>query len=330
MKPTITALAIAVGMATMTAGAVHAQDVKMTLAHPYPDTQPIGDGFNLWAARVNEISDGRIDVRVFPGGTLIGTTEMFSAVSTGSVQAGGMIAGLQVGDIPELAVFGLPFMFANDTEFRAASDAGLFEMAQAWYESKGIKLLNLFPHGSVEVFHTDKFILEPDDFKGVQIRGVGGPASAALVALGANEVRLPASEVTTAMQRGVADALITNCLAHIGRSWYEQTPYASVIGFANDAEGLGVNLEFWNGLSEEDQQVMMQAAGEMEDFEWDLMRDVGESRCINEWKELGVNVAVATPEQTETLKAALAPVFETYRSEIPALDEAQAIINSVR
>ena len=36
-------------------GAALAQSVTLTLAHQYPSTQPIGDGYNLWAERVEEL-----------------------------------------------------------------------------------------------------------------------------------------------------------------------------------------------------------------------------------------------------------------------------------
>lgn len=108
--------------------AVSAED--LTLAHQYPDTQPIGDGYNMWAERVEELSGGDITVQVFPGSTLIGSNESFASVQSGSVSASNMIGGFQVGDIPELAVFALPFMYDDYDHYRRAVDAGLFELAQ--------------------------------------------------------------------------------------------------------------------------------------------------------------------------------------------------------
>lgn len=323
-----TTTAAAILVTGMSALGVSAQ--SLTLAHQYPETQPIGDGYDLWAERVEEMSDGEITVQVFPGSTLIGSSESFAAVQSGSVSASNMIGGFQVGDIPELAVLGLPFMYDDYDHYRRAVDAGLFEMVQGWYEEKGIKLLNMFPKGSVQVFHKDKFLLEPADYEGAQIRGVGGAASAALTALGANEVRLPTTEVTPALQRGVVDGIITNCVAHIGRSWYEQTPYVSVVAFANDMEGLGMNLGVWNSFTEEQQTMMLEAAKEMEDYEWEMMRRVEQTDCFDDWEELGVNVKVATDEQRAALKAALEPVIDDYAEDLPVLNEIRALLDEVR
>src|SRR5690606_11003809 len=155
-------------------GAACAQSVSLTLAHQYPSTQPIGDGYNLWAKRVEELSNGDIKVQVFPGSTLIGSDESFNAVSTGSVSASNMIGGFQAGDIPELASITMPFLFDDYAHYKRAVDGGLRELVASWYEAKNIKLLSFFPKGNDQVFHKSKFLLTPEDFAGAQIRGVGG------------------------------------------------------------------------------------------------------------------------------------------------------------
>jgi len=309
---------------------VNAQSVTLTLAHQYPSTQAMGDGYNLWAKRVEEMSNGDIAVRVFAGSTLIGSDESFTAVSSGSVSASNMIGGFQVGDIPELATLGLPFLFDDYAHYRRTVDNGLFELVQGWYEAKNIKLLNLFPKGFNQIFHKSKFLMTPEDFAGAQLRGPGGAADATLQALGANVVRLPTTEVTQGLQRGVVDGLTTNCVAHIGRSWFEQTPYASVLAFANDAEGLGINLDVWNGLKPEQQKILEDAAAEMKEFEWKLQQNLDEVKCFDDWKQRGVNVQSATPEQRAALKEKASPVYDSYRKDLPVLDKVFELIAANR
>lgn len=311
-------------------GAALAQSVTLTLAHQYPSTQPIGDGYNLWAERVEELSNGDIKVRVFPGSTLIGSDESFTAVATGSVSASNMIGGFQGGDIPELASITMPFLFDDYAHYKRAVDGGLREMVAGWYEAKNIKLLSFFPKGNDQVFHKSKFLLTPEDFAGAQIRGVGGASDDVLRQLGANVVRLPTTEVTQGLQRGVVDGLVTNCVAHIGRSWFEQAPYASVVALKNDIEGLGFNLDVWKGLTEEQQKILLDAAAEMEAFEWELMERVESSECFADWEERKVNVQVPTPEQKAVLQATVAPVYEDYRAKLPILDEVLAIVEAAR
>jgi len=310
--------------------AVLAQSVSLTLAHQYPGTQPIGDGYNLWAKRVEEMSNGDIKVRVFPGSTLIGSDESFTAVSTGSVSASNMIGGFQTGDIPELAAITMPFLFEDYAHYKRSVDSGLRELASGWYEAKNIKLLSFFPKGNDQVFHKSKFLITPEDFSGAQIRGVGGVSDDVLRALGANVVRLPTTEVTQGLQRGVVDGIVTNCVAHIGRSWFEQAPYASIVSLKNDIEGLGLNLNVWNDLTEEQQKILTDAADEMEAFEWELMERVESKQCFDDWAKHNVNVQVTTPEQKEALKAKVAGIYDEYRAKLPVLDEVIGIVEAAR
>ncbi|TWG61362.1 MULTISPECIES: TRAP transporter substrate-binding protein [unclassified Aminobacter] len=311
-------------------GAAFAQSVSLTLAHQYPSTQPIGDGYNLWAKRVEELSNGDIKVQVFPGSTLIGSDESFNAVSTGSVSASNMIGGFQAGDIPELASITMPFLFDDYAHYKRAVDGGLRELVASWYEAKNIKLLSFFPKGNDQVFHKSKFLLTPEDFAGAQIRGVGGASDDVLRALGANVVRLPTTEVTQGLQRGVVDGIVTNCVAHIGRSWYEQSPYASIVSLKNDIEGLGLNLDAWNELSEEQQKIVMDAAAEMEAFEWEMMERVESKECFDNWAEKKVNVQVTTPEQKAVLKEKVASVYDDYKAKLPILEDVLKIVEAAR
>ncbi len=308
----------------------NAQSVSLTLAHQYPSTQVIGDAYNYWADRVEELSEGEITVQVFPGSTLIGSDESFAAVVNNSVSASNMIGGFQVGDIPQLSAVGMPFLFDDYAHYRRVVDGGLYDLVAGWYEEKNIKLLNFFPKGNNQVFHKTKFLLEPADYAGAQLRGVGGAADAVLQALGANVVRLPTTEVTTALQRGVVDGLVTSCSAHIGRSWYEQTPYVSIVSLKNDLEGLGLNLDVWNSLSAEQQEIVQQAAAEMEDMQWELIENEENVGCYEDWERLGVNVQEASPEQKAALQEAVASVYETYGADIPVLDEVLKLVEENR
>lgn len=326
----LTMTASASAIVLLLASSATAQSVTLTLAHQYPSTQVIGDAYNYWAERVEELSGGDIAVRVFPGSTLIASDEAFSAVSTGSVSASNMIGGFQVGDIPQVAAVGMPFMFDDYAHYRRVADAGLADMVGGWYEEENIKLLGFFPKGNDQVFHKSKFLLEPADLEGAQLRGVGGVSDAVLEALGANVVRLPTTDVTAALQRGVADGLVTSCSAHIGRSWYEQTPYASVVAIKNDFEALGMNLGVWNGLTEEQKALVMQAGDEMEDMQWKLVERQEAVDCVEQWKELGVNVASPSPEQRQALQEKVQPVYDLYRAELPVIDDVLKLVEDNR
>ncbi|MEQ9815352.1 MAG: TRAP transporter substrate-binding protein [Azospirillaceae bacterium] len=316
--------------ALMAGGAATAQEFTMRLAHHYPTTHVQGQGYEYFVERVAELSDGRIETITYPAGSLINGLESFEGVRSGTVEASNMIGSFQVGDLPELDAFMLPFQFDDAAHFRRALDAGLFEIIQAQYEEQGIRILNYFHKGNIHVFHTDHHLMTPADFEGEDIRGLGGYLTRTLEALGASAVTLGTGEVSAALERGVIDGVMTNCQGHFSRGWGESAAYVSYLDLAQSGEGLGVNLEWWNSLPPDLQEVVQQAADEMEDMEWDLVITADEVDCFELWDEAGFEVQQATPEQRTALREAVQPLYEEAAASFETLPAIMDLVEETR
>jgi TRAP-type C4-dicarboxylate transport system substrate-binding protein len=74
---------------------------------------PQGIGAQKFAELVEEKSDGKINIKLFPGGTLGGEVQVASAMQGGTIQASMMAPAQLVGMIEEFVVLDFPFVFAN-------------------------------------------------------------------------------------------------------------------------------------------------------------------------------------------------------------------------
>ncbi|MCB1364490.1 MAG: TRAP transporter substrate-binding protein [Rhodobacteraceae bacterium] len=323
-------MVLATTVGVIAATVAQAQDHSMRLAHHFPTAHVQGKGYEFFTARVAELSDGRIATTSFPGASLISGHESFEAVRTGTVQASNMISAFQVGDIPELDVFSLPFQFEDAAHFRRTLDAGLFDIIAAEYEARGIKLLNYFNKGNIHLFHIDKHLLSPQDFEGEDIRGLGGLLTRTLEVLGANAISMPPGEVNAALQRGVVSAVMTNCLGHVARGWSEEAKYVSYLDLAQSGEGLGVNLDWWNSLPGDLQAVVQQAADEMENMEWDLMSQADNTDCPKIWADEGFPVARPSPEQRAALRAKVQPLYDSAADRFKTFGRVSEMIEAQR
>lgn len=294
-----------------------AADFNLRLATQYNPGQPNGQGYDRWAEAVSKRSGGRINVRVFHNRTLIDSVESFAAVKSGSVDASNMIGGFQTGDLPDLAGLQLPFLFADDAHYRRVLRAGAFDAIAREYERNNIKLLNFFPKGVVNFYHHSKILVAPSDFKGQNIRVVGGYQSKMVQLLGGSALTLPGGEVMASLQRGVIDGLITNYDGYIGYSWYREARYVCKAAAAQDGEGLGINLALFNRMPPDLQKIVTDAAGEMEEYEWDAMQRSDDGEDEKKWRDLKLNVHVATPEEREALRQALQPLYDSAKAELP-------------
>src|SRR3546814_18288109 len=64
----------------------------------------------------------------------------------------------------------------------------------------------LFQTNSSVFTSKGRALIQPEDFRGMKIRGLGGPADQGLIALGAVPASMPGSEVYQALATGVIDA----------------------------------------------------------------------------------------------------------------------------
>lgn len=299
-------------------GQADAAKITLKLAHHYPAGHMMGKGYALFAKVVEQKSNGDVDVKVYPGGTLIDGHESFDAVKSGTVDASCMISNYQVGHLPQLDAFGLPFMFDNHDHFRRTLDNGLFEAISELYRKNNIMLLNYFPKGAIHIFHKSKHLMTPSDFKGEDLRGLGGYVTLMIQQLGANAVTIGSpAEVTTALQRGIISGITTNFSAHVGRGWWEYAPYVSYLNLCEAGEGLGINIDYYNKLSPDIQKIIREAAGEMNELEWKLIKESDENLCFKEWEKKKCPVKVITPEQKAVMAKVLQPLYEKAEKEMP-------------
>lgn len=166
----------------------------------------LGTGANNIARLINEMSGGRINVKVYGAGELVGAFEVFDAVSSGNAQLGHAGAYYWKGKIPSAAFFSsVPFgLTANEMNAWLYYGGGLALWEEAY------KPFGLIPNpggnsGTQMGGWFNKEINSLEDLKGLKMRipGLGGEV---LKRAGGIPVTLPGGELFPAMQSGTLDA----------------------------------------------------------------------------------------------------------------------------
>jgi TRAP-type C4-dicarboxylate transport system substrate-binding protein len=279
---------------------------------------------------VQQKSNGRIDVTSFPAASLITAGESLESLTENAVNASSLMGAWDVGAMPLHNVVSLPFLFDDRNHFRRTLEGGLYDLLANEYEKKGVKLLNYFFKGTIPLFDAKKFLVTPEDFKGHNLRGLSGYATMTLTELGANAISLPTEDISAALERGVVDGIMTSCLGHLSRGWADTTKYVTDIDILQAGEGLGINLEFFNSLSAEDQAVLEAAAKEMEEAEWTLTAEADDVTCPDFWAANHLQVRKLSQEERAALKERSKAVYERAQAEIPQTSEILALVDSAR
>ena len=166
----------------------------------------LGTGPERFAKAVNEMSDGRLQIKVYGGGEMVPAFGVFDAVSLGTAELGHGAAYYWKGKIPAAPMFtAVPFGM-NAQEMNAWLHYG--EGLALWREAYAP--FNLIPMagGNTGVQMAgwfNKKINSIEDIKGLKMRipGVGGEVFSRV---GGTAVNVPGGEIYTSLQTGVIDA----------------------------------------------------------------------------------------------------------------------------
>lgn len=178
---------------------------KMVTTWP-PHFPVLGEGCQLFADWVGQMSAGQMVIKVYGAGELIPGLEVFDAVSSGAAEMGNGAAYYWAGKSPAAQFFAaVPFgMNAQQMNAWIYCGGGL-ELWKELYQKFG---LIAFPSGNTTMQMGgwfNKEINTIDDFKGLKMRmpGLGGKV---LAKAGATAVLSSGNEIYTNLERGVIDA----------------------------------------------------------------------------------------------------------------------------
>ena len=177
------------------------------LVTTWPKNYPgVGLGPENFAQLVEEMTDGRLKIKVYGNGELIPALEVFDAVSRGTVEMGHGAAYYWIGKLPAAQFFTtLPFGLNAQERNAWLYFGGGIELWEKAYEP-----FNLIPMagGNTGVQMGgwfNKEINSLEDLKGIRIR-MPGLAGEVFSRAGGEAVLMPGSEIFTNLQTGVIDA----------------------------------------------------------------------------------------------------------------------------
>ncbi len=181
LRTFLTVPAAAATLLTMGLPAAHAQAKykdEYRLSIVLGTAFPWGKGAELWANKVRERTQGRINIKLYPGTSLVqgDQTREFSAIRQGVID---MAVGSTINWSPQvkaLNLFSLPFLFPDYAAVDAVVQGQVGQEIFKTIDKAGVLPL-LGENGYREISNSKHAIAKPEDLKGMKIRVVGSPCS---------------------------------------------------------------------------------------------------------------------------------------------------------
>lgn len=292
-------------------GETYSWDMTITVS----ETSTWWAGAEKFAELLDEKSDGRMTLNVFAneqlsgGDPAAGVEMLANGDKAFSYNSPIIYSGLD----SRFSAITAPFLYADYDEADAAIASGGAEAYEALTEDMGIKMLGFGESGFRQVTNNKHEITEPGDLRGLKLRVAGSDLFLDIYQeLGADPVSMNFAEVFTSLQTGAIDGQENPFDVIYSNGLMEVQDYLTIWNYVYDPLILGMNLDLYNSLSDEDQQIVGEAAAEANQYQIELSRE-REAEQLAEMEQ-NMTVTTLTPEQLEVFREAMAPVYDSYES----------------
>ncbi len=284
------------------------------------------------AEKWKEVSGGRVQVRLFPGGVAGDDPDVVRKMRLGTLSAG-VLSAVGVGEIDKsVYALGVPLMYDSYEEvywvhekMRAKLEAGL--------EKKGFIVLNWMDGGWVHFF-TKKPVAVPADLQQLKLFTWAGDAEAVEVwrAGGFKPVPLPSTEIATALQTGLIEALSSPPQVAVISQFFNHAQYMTDLRWQLLLGATLITKKAWDTIPADVQPAIRQAT---EEAGARLRKEISEAEAkdVEAMKKRGLTVVPVTEAQTaEWQRADRDALPRDQRRVVPAeaFDEAMRLRDEYR
>ncbi len=282
----------------------------MQMGHGQSTTSPRHRTCELFKEMVEERTNGHVLVELFPAGQLGNETEMTEAVSMGSLQA---IRGGRSDYLPQITLLALPMVCDSleDVHKVCNSDfvADMLSTVEAEHNMKVLVVSD--DNGFHQITNNVRPITSPEDMKDLKMRTSIEVISLALQAFGASTVSIPFTDLYMALKTNVADGQENPVSMIDAQKFYEVQKYCSIIDYMYCAEITYVNLDWWNSLPKEYQDIITECAQAMVEENSRITVEEND-QFIENIQNNGCEVTVLTKEQRESFRPLAEAVWKEY------------------
>jgi len=298
---------------------------------------PWGQGAQIWSDLVRERTQGRINIKIYPGTSLVqgDQTREFTAIRQGVID---MAVGSTINWSPQvrqLNLFSLPFLMPDNAAIDALIQGEVGKDLFAIVEKAGVVPLAWGENGYRQVSNSTRAIRTPADMKGMKLRVVGSPLYIdTFTALGANPTQMSWADAQPALASGAVDGQENPLSIYTGSKLYTVgQKYLTLWNYVADPLIFVVNRDVWNSWTEDDRKIVREAAQEAARREIAIARKgvtKEDSSLLDEIRGHGVEIVELDAGQHEAFVKATRPVFDKWKKQIGAelVDKAEKAISA--
>ena len=309
IRRTLIAATAAAAFAAPFAG--FAQDIKPRLirfGYGLNEQSNQGRAAKVFAQEVEKASGGKMKVRAIGAAALGSDVQMQQALIGGAQEMMVGSTATLVGITKEMALWDTPFLFNNAREADAVLDGPVGQKIMDKLQDKGLVGLAYWENGFRNLTNNKQPVNKLEDLSGIKLRVMQNNVFLeSFKTLGANAVPLPFSELFTALETKTVDGQENPYNTILSSKFYEVQKYLTVTNHVYSPWIVTVSKKWWDGLSKDEQKVLLDAAKKSRDFErQDTRAEAG--KALGELKAKGMVINELAPTEAARMRSQLTRV----------------------
>ncbi len=298
--------------------------IVIKLAHVHVPEHPTSVGCLRFAKLMEERTNGRVKVEVYPGSQMGNERELYEALMMGTLEMGTISTSTIASFTRESGVWDLPYLFRDSGHAYRVMDGPIGKKVdKIALDKTGVRFIGYFENGWRHMTNKVRPINKPEDLNGLKIRAMTAPVMIETIrALGANPVPIAWGETYLALQQGVADGQENPHVNTFGAKLYEVQKYVSLTGHVYNPQVFSINDKFYQSLPADIQQLILRTASEVIDQARKESQAL-DSDFLKKLVEKGM--IVNTPPDLAPFRAKGKIVYEKFAAQVGG----EALINEI-
>jgi len=235
-------------------------DHTLKIATLAPDGSSWHKAFKQVARKINELSGGRIAIKIYAGGVMGDEAAMVRKMRTGQLD-GAAVTNVGLGEInQQLLMLQLPLLFRTYDELDRVRNA-MSDKFEGMLSSGGFRLSGWGDVGFTYLFSNSP-IKRPADAKSTKmwVWDTDPVSKEVMKQAGVNAIPLSVPDVLPSLQTGVVDAFPNSPYGAIALQWYTKAAYITNLKLAVTIGGSVMTDKAWGTLSDADQALIHDVA----------------------------------------------------------------------
>ncbi|WP_321462967.1 TRAP transporter substrate-binding protein [uncultured Vibrio sp.] len=303
------------GCSTLLSLNVYAAEFNLRMSHPWPATSAINQGLTEWAQSIENASEDRINVDIYPSQTLTKSAKSYEAVIHNIADITATVQGYTANRFPLSQIVELPGVVQTAAQGSCIIQK-LYDEGDIKQEYSDTHVLFMYTNGPGHIHMKDGQVIQPQDLQGKRVRQPTAIVGQLLKNLGAQPTGIPAPNAYEALEKGVLEGVAISWDGAKVFRLGEIAPYHTELNLYSLSFVVTMNKNVYQRLPADLQSIIDKHSGNEWSQHMARVFDRLDQEAINEAKQRNDQVVALNEDIKEVWQPELKKVTTQYLDEL--------------